>query len=313
MSSSSSSRPCAARIAAATSGSFSSSSSSSASAAGAASAGLSPLMEAAADAAGSSLAPSTSAAFLSSAASRSAFVRSQPKRTTNAVRSSWLPFSSALAMRASAAFCSLSPCLRTPLTSLTASLSLTTSQMPSLPNITNSSDSQSISWMVISGSAEMMSGRLKSLSPSARETARPMIGETRLRGSIARQTLLTSATPPPAASMRFFSSGRSGLWSLVRRTASPPPLPRTARESPRFARNRRSRICSSGPKTVIVQAVVPDLSSRRFACWRKLCSVCLKPPMMPFFIATSSLTFFCRSRSLARMFVARWAAAYSAQ
>mmetsp|Transcript_51228 Transcript_51228/g.135352 ORF Transcript_51228/g.135352 Transcript_51228/m.135352 type:complete len:216 (+) Transcript_51228:406-1053(+) len=185
--------------------------------------------------------------------------------------------------------------------------------MPSDAKITNWSASQSTSWTVISGSAETMSGLLKSLSPNARETARPMIGEMRLRGSMARQHLPTSATPPPAASILFFSSGRLGLWSVVSRTASPVVFPKTARESPTFARKRRSRIWSSGPYTAMVQAVVPDLSSIRLAHWRKLCSVCLKPPMRPSLTPTSSVTPFFRSRRRARMFLARCVVTYSAQ
>ena len=106
-------------------------------------------------------------------------------------------------------------------------------------------------------------------------------------------------------SILFFSAGRFGLWSSVRRWATPD-VHKTARESPpqlavfslnpkckclrpltnltpsdiglntftlyaglvqgqsrtlagktQFAKKRRKRICSSGPKTVIVQALSP--------------------------------------------------------
>mmetsp|Transcript_19880 Transcript_19880/g.54934 ORF Transcript_19880/g.54934 Transcript_19880/m.54934 type:complete len:219 (-) Transcript_19880:979-1635(-) len=187
--------------------------------------------------------------------------------------------------------------------------------MPSVARMTNSSASQSTSWIVISGSALTMSGCLKSLSPRLRETASPtMLDVARFfAGKMQRQVPLTLATPPPSASIRFFSAGLFGLWSWVSRTVAPEAFPRTALESPAFAKNNRSRICSSGPKTVMVQAVVPELSPTRFACCRKLCSVCLKPPARAVLSATSSLAFFVLSRNRARTFFARWLYVYSAQ
>mmetsp|Transcript_44405 Transcript_44405/g.95328 ORF Transcript_44405/g.95328 Transcript_44405/m.95328 type:complete len:225 (-) Transcript_44405:1212-1886(-) len=223
-------------MAASTSGSFSSSSSS---AVGTASAAGAPTL-AAATACPPSASATTSAATSAAGGSslprpKAALPLHQPKRTTSAVRSSCVPFSKALATRFSAALSSLPPSLKVCCTILTASLSEITSQIPSEAKMTNSSSSQSTSWMVISGSALTMSGFLKSLSPMALDTARPTIGEIRFLGSIHLQTLPISATPPPAASMRFLSSGRFGLWSWVSLIAPPPTRPTTARESPTLA------------------------------------------------------------------------------
>mmetsp|Transcript_82775 Transcript_82775/g.267899 ORF Transcript_82775/g.267899 Transcript_82775/m.267899 type:complete len:200 (+) Transcript_82775:305-904(+) len=168
--------------------------------------------------------------------------------------------------------------------------------------------------MVISGSGLTMFGLLNSLSPKLLETARPMMPEVRFFwGRMTRQTPCTSATKPPSCSTRFFSRGRLGLWSSVSLTALPLALPRTARESPALAMNSRSRSSSSGPKTVMVQAVLPEASPTRRACCRKLCSVCLNPPSSAVRSAVSSLAVFVRSRSLASTFFARCDAAYSAQ
>mmetsp|Transcript_21489 Transcript_21489/g.54667 ORF Transcript_21489/g.54667 Transcript_21489/m.54667 type:complete len:209 (-) Transcript_21489:283-909(-) len=63
-------------------------------------------------------------------------------------------------------------------------------------------------------------------------------------------------TVPPAARMRFFSSGRSGLWSLVRSRATtlPPWLaPLTARLSPEHAHQH------SLPRRYTTVEVVPQL------------------------------------------------------
>mmetsp|Transcript_87730 Transcript_87730/g.256437 ORF Transcript_87730/g.256437 Transcript_87730/m.256437 type:complete len:226 (+) Transcript_87730:524-1201(+) len=181
--------------------------------------------------------------------------------------------------------------------------------------MTNSSSSQSTSWIVMSGSGFTMFGALKSLSPRLLETARPTIPEVRRfwGGRMARQTPATSTTEPPSASMRFFSAGRLGLWSSVSRRNPPLAFTRTARESPALARKRRRRISSSGPKIVMVHAVEPEQSPTRRACCRKLCSVCRNPPNKAVRNAISSLAVLVRSLSLASTFFARCAAAYSAQ
>mmetsp|Transcript_52232 Transcript_52232/g.144617 ORF Transcript_52232/g.144617 Transcript_52232/m.144617 type:complete len:246 (-) Transcript_52232:1254-1991(-) len=136
----------------------------------------------------------------------------QPKRTMRAVQSSLLPRSRALWTNSSAAFSSFPNCCKHLCTSRTASLSEMTSQIPSVARMTNSSASQSISWIVMSGSGFTMLGPLKSLSPRLLETARPMMPDTRrFWGRTQRQTPATSTTEPPSSSMRFFSRGRFGL------------------------------------------------------------------------------------------------------
>mmetsp|Transcript_106458 Transcript_106458/g.237630 ORF Transcript_106458/g.237630 Transcript_106458/m.237630 type:complete len:222 (+) Transcript_106458:436-1101(+) len=186
--------------------------------------------------------------------------------------------------------------------------------MPSLASIANSSSSQSTSWTVTSGSALTKSGLLKLLSPRLLETARPIVPPVRrFCGRMHRQVPWTSTTEPPSSSMRFFSLGKFGLWSSLSRLAVPSTLPSTARESPQLAMKRRNRICSSGPKTVIVQAVLPEKSCTRRACCKKLCSVCLKPPSSAVVNAVSSLAVLVRSRSLASTFFAKCVDANSAQ
>mmetsp|Transcript_13327 Transcript_13327/g.42120 ORF Transcript_13327/g.42120 Transcript_13327/m.42120 type:complete len:318 (-) Transcript_13327:59-1012(-) len=77
-------------------------------------------------------------------------------------------------------------------------------------------------------------------SPMERDMARP--GRSRWPsqtrgGPSTPSSYSTAKTRPPAATMRFFSSGRSGLWSVERATA-PAAVPRVTRESPTLATRR---------------------------------------------------------------------------
>mmetsp|Transcript_78388 Transcript_78388/g.196850 ORF Transcript_78388/g.196850 Transcript_78388/m.196850 type:complete len:250 (+) Transcript_78388:323-1072(+) len=184
------------------------------------------------------------------------------------------------------------------MTTLVASSSLSTSQIPSQARIKNLSSVGCRSYTWISGTAVTSSpvapaqpyrcGSFMRRSPNALETARP---QRTLRppkfagpGVKTRQTPCMSTTPP-LDSMRLLSSARPGLWSSVRRTVlSLPPCERyrTARESPRLHSNSlhlpellepSKPMRPSSGKIRPISAVEPSSTSRSRALTRNSSSV----------------------------------------
>mmetsp|Transcript_59002 Transcript_59002/g.133626 ORF Transcript_59002/g.133626 Transcript_59002/m.133626 type:complete len:342 (-) Transcript_59002:702-1727(-) len=145
-------------------------------------------------------------------------------------------------------------------TTSTASWEDMTPNTPSLQARKNSSRPSTITCSLISGFA-ITPLFLKARSPSDRLMASPQV-MSRSSQTLASASSSSCATQPPAFSMRWRSPGSSGVWSVVRSTATSAPfrgplLPslfrvaRTIRESPQLAS------VHFPPCTSIAVAVVP--------------------------------------------------------
>mmetsp|Transcript_35048 Transcript_35048/g.100940 ORF Transcript_35048/g.100940 Transcript_35048/m.100940 type:complete len:299 (+) Transcript_35048:264-1160(+) len=177
------------------------------------------------------------------------FLSCQPNWITMAVRFSSEPFWNAVRTMFFAASSASSQCL---LAQSTMSWLCITLVMPSVASTRKRSLSV-IGKIFTSGSAvDNEEGALKNESPSDRVIAKPwyslreaFFDEPGFAGAAILQAPRTLRTRPPARSILFFSSIRSGLWSSETATACPA-RQRMARESPMFAITSRRAVPSLG-------------------------------------------------------------------
>mmetsp|Transcript_6819 Transcript_6819/g.21207 ORF Transcript_6819/g.21207 Transcript_6819/m.21207 type:complete len:454 (-) Transcript_6819:40-1401(-) len=233
-----------------------------------------------------------------------------PNHTTKAVLSS-LPSRRCASSTSccAASFAGSSAASRKPAETIrTASESETGPHTPSLQMTMKESSRRSTSRRKTSGTAlTTPAGCLYSRSPKPRETERPANPRPFLLGSTMRQMPLAFTTAEPSCSIRFRSEDTFGVWSSESRIARPSLVPSTTRLSPAFATARRSLPASSGPKKVVVQAVLPAVAqacaappSSLLRYWKKLCSVMRKAASKADRMAMSLLTsrlLWCRRQS----------------
>mmetsp|Transcript_26741 Transcript_26741/g.58991 ORF Transcript_26741/g.58991 Transcript_26741/m.58991 type:complete len:216 (-) Transcript_26741:1293-1940(-) len=153
-----------------------------------------------------------------------AFSSLQPNCTTTAEILSSLPRLKACLTSALAASSACSHCFSV---ASTAFCGVRTSKTPSVPSTTDISFS--FIWCTVTSGSATTSGEgvLKYISPIDRVIPNPWYSllfllELGLADAATRHVPLTWRINPPAFSTLLFSSGLSGLWSLVSGMASPP-------------------------------------------------------------------------------------------
>mmetsp|Transcript_24671 Transcript_24671/g.46568 ORF Transcript_24671/g.46568 Transcript_24671/m.46568 type:complete len:221 (+) Transcript_24671:235-897(+) len=171
-----------------------------------------------------------------------------------------------------------------------------------------------------SGSGADRAGFLKQASPKDLVMERPwyslredFVEPRGFAGAAIRQAPRTFKTKPPARSMRFFSSIRSGLWSSVICTACPA-LQSIARESPMWASTSRRAVPSLGFPCSIAHTAVDPADSNFFRSdnpkiSRSVCANASRTAILIFSSRDAGCTAFCRKH--ANMFLCKLLAASS--